>query len=183
MPNSQIPVYLSFAWWQDKPQWEGAEWAAPHIAIDMSFEDYKTNRDPVLEASLSFSDSEFVLDPMQYMTDLYFAGEMEKLEKEAVRMVNDPAYRFFDFEGELNRAGYNMLGSGQGEQAIAVFSFVTQLFPKSANAWDSLAEGYWKAGQKEKAVEYYNKAISMDPNGPTGRNAREMLKTMAEDND
>ena len=180
LPNSKIPVYLSFAWWQDKPQWEGAPWTAPHIALEMSFEDYQTNRDPVLEASLSFSDSEFVLDPMRYMTDLYMAGDMEKLQTEAVRMVNDPAYRFFDFEGELNQAGYNMLGSGQNEQAVAVFSFVTQLFPESASAWDSLAEGYLKAGQKEKAIEYYNKALSMDPNGATGKNASKMLKTIAE---
>lgn len=183
LPNSKIPVYLSFAWWQDKPQWENAPWATPHIAVDMSFDDYKMNRDPVLDAALSFSDSNYVLDPMQYMTDLYMAGEMEKLEKEAVRMINDPMYRFFDFEGELNRAGYNMLGSGQHQEAIAVFSFITQLFPESPNAWDSLAEGHLKAGLKDKAIELYNKAISMDPDGPTGRNAREMLKSIAEGHD
>ncbi len=180
LPNSKIPMYLSFAWWQDKPQWENGPWTAPHIAIDMSFEDYKTNKDPVLDASLSFSDTEYILDPMQYMTNLYFAGEMEKLEKETFRMVNDPMYRFFDFESELNRAGYNMIGRGQHQEAIAVFTFVTKLFPNSANAWDSLAEGYLKAGQHEKAVEYYNKALSMDPKGATGRNARKMLKIIAE---
>jgi tetratricopeptide (TPR) repeat protein len=120
---------------------------------------------------------------MQYMTDLYMAGKNEKLQSEAIRMINDPTYRFFDFEGELNKTGYNILGRGQHEEAVAIFSFVTQLFPNSANAWDSLAEGHLKAGQKEKAIEYYNKAISMDPHGPTGRNAREMLKTIAEGHD
>ncbi|MCZ6593932.1 MAG: tetratricopeptide repeat protein, partial [Bacteroidetes bacterium] len=80
-------------------------------------------------------------------------------------------------------AGYNMLGSGQHQEAIAVFSFITQLFPESANAWDSLAEGHLRAGLKEKAIELYNKAISMDPDGRTGRNAREMLKTIAEGHD
>ena len=176
LPNSEIPVYLSFAWWQDKPQWEGAEWAAPHIAIDMSSEDYKLNRDPVLESALSFSDDEFVLDPMRYLTSLYEAGEMEKVQSEAVRMIQDPAYKFFDFESELNRAGYNVLGSGRTQEAIFIFTFVTSLFPDSANAWDSLAEGYMTAGEKEKAIEYYNKALAMDPNGPTGRNASHMLE-------
>jgi tetratricopeptide (TPR) repeat protein len=175
-------VRLSFAWWQDKPQWENAPWTAPHIAVDMSFEDFKTNRDPILEEVLSFSDNSFVIDPMRYMTELYMAGEMEKLESEAFRMVNDPKYRFFDFESELNKAGYNMLGSGMHEEAITVFGFVTKLFPESANAWDSLAEGHLKAGLKEEAIELYNKAISMDPDGPTGRNAKEMLKTIAEGN-
>lgn len=179
LPNSKIPVYLSFAWWQDKPQWEGAEWSVPHIAVDMSFEEYKTNKDPVLEAALGFSTTNFVLNPMQYLTELYEAGDMEKVQKEAVRMIKDPAYRFFNFEGELNRAGYNVLGSGNFEEAITIFSFITQLFPNSPNAWDSLAEGYMKAGDSEKATEYYNKALAMDPNGPTGRNASEMLRQLA----
>jgi tetratricopeptide (TPR) repeat protein len=166
LPNSRIPVYLSFAWWQDKPQWENAEWKAPHIAVDMTFEEYKT-------------DSEFILDPMQYMTDLYLAGEMEKLGSETHRMINDPAYQFFDFEKELNKAGYRLLSGERYEQGIAVFSFVTQMFPASANAWDSLAEGYLKAGQHDKAKEYYNKAITLDEeDGPTARNARKMLEKL-----
>ncbi|RLD27832.1 MAG: hypothetical protein DRI70_04165 [Bacteroidetes bacterium] len=182
LPNSKLPVRLSFAWWQDKPQWENAPWTAPHIAVDMSFEDFKTNRDPILEEVLSFSDNNFIVDPMRYMTELYMAGEMEKLESEAFRMVNDTKYRFFDFESELNKAGYNMLGSGMHEEAITVFGFVTKLFPESANAWDSLAEGHLEAGLKEEAIELYNKAISMDPEGPTGRNAKKMLKAIAEGN-
>ena len=178
LPNSKIPAFLSFAWWQDKPQWENDSWTVPQVAVEMSFSDYKTNKDPVLDAALSFSDSNYILDPMQYMTDLYQAGEMEKLQKEAVRMINDPAYQFYDFEGELNKTGYDMLQKSDYQTSIAVFTFVTQLFPDSANAWDSLAEGYLKASQKEKAIEYYNKALSLDPNGTIGENAREMLKTI-----
>lgn len=176
LPNTKTPVYLSFAWWQDKPQWENDDWLAPHIAIDMSFEEYKTNKDPVLAAALNFDDSDFVLDPMQYMTDLYTSGQQEKLATEVPKMVNDPRYKFFNFEGELNTAGYNSMQRGDPQTAIAIFTFVTQLFPDSANAWDSLAEGYLKAGDMTKAKELYQKALSMDPNGPTGKNASSMLK-------
>ncbi|MBK7475424.1 MAG: tetratricopeptide repeat protein [Haliscomenobacter sp.] len=49
-------------------------------------------------------------------------------------------------------------------------------FPQSANAWDSLGEAYWKSEQKDKAIECYNKAINLDPNGSTGDHARNMLK-------
>lgn len=183
LPNSKIPAYLSFAWWQDKPQWEGGDWTAPHLAVDMSFEDYKTNNDPVLDEALSFSDDNYVLNPMEYMTNLFLSGEVEKLKSEAERMINDPKYKFFKFESEFNKAGYQLLGSGQVQEAVFVFTMITDLYPKSANAWDSLAEGYLKAGDKEKAKEYYTKAITMDPDGATGRNAREMLKTIANGND
>lgn len=54
LPKTGIPVYLSFAWWQDKPQWDNSKWLAPKIAVEMSFEEYKNNGDPVLEACLKF---------------------------------------------------------------------------------------------------------------------------------
>ena len=181
LPNSKIPAFLSFAWWQDKPQWEGADWTAPHIAVDMSFEEFKTNKDPVLEAALSFSDDNYILDPMEYMTNLFLAGKIEQLKTDIGRMIKDPKYHYFKFENKINNAGYQLLGSGQVQEAVFVFQMITEFFPDSANAWDSLAEGYLKAGDKEKATEFYNKAITMDPDGATGKNASKMLKLMAKD--
>ncbi|MCB1124289.1 MAG: tetratricopeptide repeat protein, partial [Verrucomicrobiae bacterium] len=174
-------VYLSFAWWQDKPQWENEPWLAPHLAVEMSFEDYQTNRDPVLKTALDFSQDNFILDPIAHLTTLYEAGKVAELKAEATRFVRDPSYRFFKFEDQFNRIGYRLLENGQKEPAIFVFQMNTELFPQSANAWDSLGEAYLKAGQKEKAVEYYNKAIKLDPEGSVGQNARMMLKKMAEE--
>lgn len=183
LPNSKIPAYLSFAWWQDKPQWEGGDWLAPHIAVDVSSEDYRLNRDPVLDVALSFDATDFILNPMKHMTDLFLAEKIEQLKTDAAKMIKDPKYRFFNFEEEFNKAGYKLLGSGQNQEAVFIFQMITELFPDSANAWDSLAAGYLKAGDKIKATEYYNKAIQMNPNGPTGKNAREMLRKMAEDHE
>jgi tetratricopeptide (TPR) repeat protein len=176
LPNSKIPTYLSFAWWQDKPQWEGADWLAPHIMVDMSFEDYKTNKDPVLRTALNYADDSYVLNPMQYFTELFTSGQIDKLKSEAALMVKDPKYKFFKFESEFNKAGYNVLGSGQIEEALFIFQMITDLFPESPNAWDSLAEAHLKAENKEKALQYYNKALKMDPNGATGRNAKAMIE-------
>lgn len=176
LPKTGIPVFLSFAWWQDKPQWENADWLAPHLSVEMSFADYKANRDPVLETCLNFNDKDYVLDPMTHLRDLFLAGKMDQVEAEAKKMVADPKYRYLDFETKINDAGYNMLNGKQNDAALSVFELNTKLFPKSANAWDSFAEANWKAGKIDKAIEYYNKAIELDPNGVTGNNARNMLK-------
>ncbi len=176
LPKSKLPVYLSFAWWQDKPQWENAPWLAPHLAVDMSFEEYKTNKDPVLEACLQFEGSDMVLDPMNYLKDLFMAGKLDLVESAAKKMVADPRYRFVDFESKLNRSGYDLINKNQLASALFVFELNTKLFPGSANAWDSLAEAYWKSKNTDKAIEYYNKAITIDPDGVTGANAREKLK-------
>lgn len=178
LPNSKLAVYLSFAWWQDKPQWENGDYTVPHLAVESSFEDYSTNKDPVLETALNFTSDNFIIDPMGYLTQLFMDEKFEFLATEAQRLVQDPAYKFFNFEAEFNKAGYQLLGSGQFEGALYVFEMNTKLFPGSANTWDSLAEGYWKAGDLVKAKEYYNKAISIDPDGLTADNARRMLHEM-----
>ncbi|NER11324.1 Tetratricopeptide repeat-containing protein [Muriicola jejuensis] len=178
LPNTQLKAYLSFAWWQDKPQWENKPALYPQIATGLTFEQYRTNQDPALEAVLSFKGDTFITDPMGYFTELFTSGQAEKILPEAQRMLKDPVYAFFDFEREFNQAGYNLLGQESFQEAIYVFQLNTTLFPESANAWDSLAEANWKSGNLEKAREFYSKAISLDPAGPVGENARAMLEEM-----
>ncbi|MEO0527434.1 MAG: tetratricopeptide repeat protein [Bacteroidota bacterium] len=179
LPNSKIPVYLSFAWWQDKPVWENADWTTPNIPIDMSFEEYRSNQDPVLEAALAFAGTDFKPDPMQYIVEMYSAGKMQELAIELSRMVQDPRYDFFDFETELSKSGSQLLNSGREEYVaggLQIFSFVTQLFPNSPSAWKNLGESYLKTGDKSKAAEFLEKAIALDPDGEVGKQANEILK-------
>ena len=176
LPKSNLSAYLSFAWWQDKPQWENEPWLAPHLAVDMSFDQFKNNQDPVLETVLNFSEDHFILDPMAYFTDLFMNKKLDVLEAEAKRMVRDPMYRFFNFEDQFNRAGYNLLRGNQIDEALYVFQMNTKFFPESANVWDSFGEVHWKANKIEKAIKYYNKAIALDPDGDIGENARNMIR-------
>ena len=176
LPKSKIPIFLSFAWWQDKPQWEDGPWLAPHVAVDMSYEQYRTNQDPVLDAVFSFTGSNFVRNPIGHLEQLFNESKLDQVKSEAARMVKDPAYKFVNFEKELNSRGYELLIRNQFQPALFVLQMNSELFPQSANAWDSLGEAYWKSEQKDKAIECYNKAINLDPNGSTGDHARNMLK-------
>jgi tetratricopeptide (TPR) repeat protein len=179
LPNTKMKALLSFAWWQDKPQWENKPALYPQLATGLTFAQYITNQDPALEAALSYSDTGFIADPMRYFTELFTSGKMDQILPEAKRMLKDPQYAFFEFEEEFNKAGYNLLQGQSFEEAIYVFQLNTSLFPESANAWDSLAEAYWKAGDTTKAKELYNKAIELDPKGDIGKHAKEMLLDMA----
>mgnify|MGYP001797798358 FL=1 len=132
LPNTGHPVYLSFAWWQDKPAWQNAEWLAPSIPIELSFEDYATYSDPVLESALAFSDRDFIPNPMRFITDMFVRGEILELDQKVPTMLEDSRYDFFDFETEITKAGHHLVGSGRPpaiQAGIGVFSFVTRLFP------------------------------------------------------
>ena len=83
----------------------------------------------------------------------------------------------FDFgEGSLNVFGYTLLESSDIAGAIQVFKLNAESFPDSSNVWDSLAEGYSKAGDVKKAQENYEKALSLDPANQGAKDALKKLK-------
>ena len=176
LPNSKMSARLSFAWWQDKAQWENGDWLAPHIATELSFEDYINNIDPAMEAIWAYNYDSPIVDPMQHLTDLFTAGKMDQIKPEATRLINDPRYQHYPFEDQFNQAGYNLMNNGQIMPALFVLQMNNEFFPESANTWGSLAEAHWKAGQIDKAVSLYKKAIELDPNGPIGEQSKKMLE-------
>ena len=52
----------------------------------------------------------------------------------------------------MNGVGYRLLGAGKKAEAITVFEQVTQRYPGSANAWDSLSEAQEAAGRTADAL-------------------------------
>jgi CubicO group peptidase (beta-lactamase class C family) len=80
-------------------------------------------------------------------------------------------------EQTLNMVGYVLLYSGQEQEAIGVFQRNVEDYPQSGNVYDSLGEAYMKVGQKELAIQNYEKSLQLDPKN---QNAVEMLKRLKE---
>jgi cyclase len=76
-------------------------------------------------------------------------------------------------ESDLNNWGYSLLGEGKTEAALAVFTINTELFPGSANTWDSLGEACMAAGDEKSAITNYEKSLQLNPQNA---NAVEQLK-------
>ena len=86
----------------------------------------------------------------------------------------------YDFsEPVLNRFGYQLLFSGKKQEAIAMFKLNSELFPDSANTYDSLAQGYMENGQNTLAIQNYEKSLEMNPDN---QNARDRIKRIKEGN-
>ena len=64
-------------------------------------------------------------------------------------------------ERSFNSFGYQLLGDGDVEKSIDVFSKVTAAFPASINAFDSLGEAYEIANRYDKAVEVLSVVVSL----------------------
>lgn len=64
--------------------------------------------------------------------------------------------------GTLNRIAYQLLRSGHVTEALGMFRLTTRMFPGLANAYDSFAEGFLVAGNRDSAVLYYQRAVDLD---------------------
>jgi len=79
-------------------------------------------------------------------------------------------------EGDLNTVGLQLVfNPNKSQQGIDVFLLATQLFPNSANLFDSLAEGYLYIGEEEKAIDNFKKSLALNPQNQNAINRLEQL--------
>lgn len=80
------------------------------------------------------------------------------------------------FSFRLNWIGYEWLREKKdAKTAIKVFKYATELMPKQANLYDSLAEAYLKDQDVPKAIKNYEKSLALDPEN---KNAIKVLKNI-----
>ena len=72
-------------------------------------------------------------------------------------------------ENTLNIIGYRLMQNGHNDKAIEVFKYNVELYPNSANVYDSLAEALENSGKTKEAAKNYKIAVKIgkkidDPN-------------------
>ncbi|HEX8152472.1 MAG TPA: hypothetical protein VF698_05070, partial [Thermoanaerobaculia bacterium] len=81
-------------------------------------------------------------------------------------------------EAKLNETGWTLLTRGRTPQSLALLQLATELYPASANTYDTLAEALVVAGDTKRAIavtEEQLRRVDGDPNVET----REMLRRLA----
>ena len=82
-------------------------------------------------------------------------------------------------EGPLNLLGYERLQAKQTKDAVELFKLNTEAYPNSANAYDSLGDGYVADGQNERAIQASQKALELLPED---KNIPEPFKKLVQQN-
>jgi tetratricopeptide (TPR) repeat protein len=111
---------------------EASEWAQNSIAINENFTNLR------LKATLL----DKLGDPVNATS----------LRNRAFELATEP---------DINTYGYQLLAEGKVDSAIVMFRKNVRDYPKSWNVYDSLGEAYAAKGDKKKAREQYNRALSM----------------------
>lgn len=100
---------------------------------------------------------------------------VEAMIAEFRRLKNGGDANIYIGESDLNGFGYRLLRQKQLDEAIEVFKLNVELYPQAANVYDSLGEAYMARGDKERAIENYQKALAIDP---TMESAKQALKKL-----
>ncbi len=112
----------------------------------------------------------------EQLKPLFLNGKSQKARQLAIGYLDNPQHGYDNFEDQINRLGYTVVNEQNTKAALEVFKLNIELYPNSANCYDSLAECYWKQGELDLAIKNYERALEMDPHGPTGANATRMLQ-------
>jgi FKBP-type peptidyl-prolyl cis-trans isomerase len=73
------------------------------------------------------------------------------------------AQDFYTSESDMNGWGYRLLLKQRLKEAVEVFKLNVAAYPQSANVYDSLAEAYLASGDRQLAIENYQKALELNP--------------------
>ena len=93
---------------------------------------------------------------------------------------HDPDALVFD-ELPVNLLGYDRLQAGGKEDAITLFKLNTEAYPTSANAEDSLSDGYLAAGQNELALAAEQMCVELLPGDPNNADFKSALEKAAQE--
>ena len=110
---------------------------------------------------------------MKYLMD----GEIETGIKEISNNIAFYKDQYKDLEQILNGLGYQLIGEEKLMDAVKVFELNTNIFPKSSNVYDSLAEAYMKSGNRDLAIEFYSRSLELNPKNTNAIDMIDRLKS------
>jgi tetratricopeptide (TPR) repeat protein len=173
LPNSGLVVRASTLWWQDLDPRDERKWTAPEIAADLSWEDYRSGRDPVFQAVLDYKPGTAISELIQAAKE---GGSLADFAQRYRKAKADPRSRYVDSEAAVNALGYDLLAKKRAADAVEVFKLNVEFYPSSANVYDSLGDALVAAGRTEEAIASYEKTLTIEPNYPSSIEALKRLK-------
>ena len=111
-------------------------------------------------------------------------GGLKGVEAHYQRLSERLKYAVLPPEALMNQVGYQLIGQGNMEEAVAAFKLNVERYPGSANVYDSLGEAYERSGKLDLALPNYEKALALgvqtnDPNVNVFRTNRDRVAALA----
>jgi tetratricopeptide (TPR) repeat protein len=141
----------------------------PEIAFDPTFAEYVAGSDSALSWALTAPTPASIQDELKAS----LGGGLDSVLARYRGFVGEPKHKYLpDPEGAVNALGYSLLAEKRIPDAIVIFEVNARTHPSSANAFDSLGEGYANARDASRALSAYKKSLALNPKNA---NAQRMI--------
>jgi tetratricopeptide (TPR) repeat protein len=110
--------------------------------------------------------------PGEYFT----SGNYDKAKEAYLAIQKKDSLDESIIEWKLNRRAYDYLRDDEMEKAKEMFEINIALYPKSSNTYDSMGDYYREAKDTLKAIEFYEKALSINPENRSSKRQLKRLK-------
>jgi dienelactone hydrolase len=118
------------------------------------------------------------------LSEFWAVAKQRGAAARAVRLFRDARQRdpqaFLFPEAILNQLAYTRLQEGETDEAVELFKLNVEAYPTSANAQDSLAEGYAARGQNDLALAAEKKCLDLLPADKINEQFKTALRQAAE---
>ena len=101
----------------------------------------------------------------------------EKLKKIFADYSEEMGFKFLPPEETINNIGYRAMNERKYDQALLFFQLAIDYYPHSANVYDSMGELWMNKGDNKKAIGYYEKSLTLNPDND---GAKAFIKKMKE---
>jgi tetratricopeptide (TPR) repeat protein len=161
LPHSRLVIELSNEFMQRGAPGDDSPWKAPHLAAELSSEDYRANLDPAMEIILSYKPRPPLEDTM---LDIFLKQGMEAATRYYRAFKADPVNAYVDKIWPLRLVGRRLMNVHKRfTDAIEIFKFTVAEHPQSDHALYLLADAYERSGDLKQAIENYEKAVALNP--------------------
>ena len=129
--------------------------------------------------------------PKHIMEIKFRPGSFAEIMRSAARMGEESAWKAFQSfaadpmhrymtgeEGTINSLGYACLQEKDPSSAVVLFKLNTKAYPDSANAWDSLGDGYEATNDIQDARMAYARSVELNPDNEHAKG--ELAKLIAQ---
>ena len=171
LPNSGMALQVSSMRGHDRDP-SARAWTAPEVAAEMTFADYRVNRDPALEAALTWTPRPSLVQDLRVLVG---ANDTLGIRNRIALFREDPANAYQQLPAKLDSVATWFHARRDLAAATRALELAASEFPDSAPVQVKLAGVYVASGKKELARTRLTRALELDPKNES---AASMLKEL-----
>ncbi len=160
LPNSGLIASVGEWYWVNSVPWDTRPAIDPDISTPFSLDDYRSGRDPALDAVLSDSEDHAALARRVLPQR---RRQLNRVKLAHAAIMRDLAAGEPVTELELRDIGRALVSSGDYEMGLELLSAWVEHFPGSSDALVARAQGYVQAGDTARARQDLRDALLRSP--------------------